>query len=151
MKPYKLLNYTSGVPAEKSIADIERALSRAGATKVAKDYSGDGTVVAFFFSIPTGHGDMVFRMPCDVDKVFTVFMADIKRPHANTEKNMRDKASRVAWRILLDWIQAQIAMIKLQQVKPQQAFLPYAYDARTKQTLFDRLESSGYKLLGTGE
>jgi hypothetical protein len=52
---------------------------------------------------------------------------------------------------LLDWIEAQIAMIRLNQVKPQQAFLAYAYDPRTQQTLFERIEENGFKMLGAGE
>ena len=53
MKDLKLLNYTSTVPSGKSIAQIEQLLARAGATKIAKDFSGDGEVTAFFFAIPT--------------------------------------------------------------------------------------------------
>lgn len=150
MKELKLLNYTSQVPAEKSILEIEKLLSRAGATKIAKDYSDDGTVIAFFFAIPTAQGSIMFRMPCDVAKVEAVLMKDYKRPHRGTAKLVRDQAGRVAWRILLDWIKAQIAMIRLEQVKPQQAFLPYAYDPRTHQTLFEKLEEQNFRLLGSG-
>jgi hypothetical protein len=151
MKDLKLLNYTSTVPPEKSIAEIERLLARAGATKIAKDYAGDGSVVAFFFAIPTTNGPILFRMPCDVERVFEVLIQDHKRFRRDTKKKIREQANRVAWRILLDWIESQIAMIRLNQVKPQQAFLAYAYDPRTQQTLFERIEENGFKMLGAGD
>jgi hypothetical protein len=150
MRPYKLMNYSSAVPMEKSILDIERLLSRAGASKIAKDYSGDGAVTGFFFSIPTNSGEMIFRMPCDVEKVYTVLLAEKKKMHYDTKKRVREQANRVAWRILLDWTSAQLTMIRLQQVKPQQAFLPYAWDPERRQTLFERFEEGGFKQLGSG-
>lgn len=147
MKELKLMNYTTDVPAEKSILEIEKLLTRAGATKIAKDFMGDGTVTAFFFAIPSQYGDLMFRMPCEIDNVYATLMKGYRRPHRGTEKKVREQASKVAWRILLDWIEAQITMIRLEQVKPQQAFLPYAYDPRTNQTLYEKLESKGFNLL----
>lgn len=151
MNNIKLMNYTSVVPAEKSILEIERLLSKAGASKIAKDYLRDGTVKAFIFSIPLEHGPVLFRLPCDVDSVFAVLMNEYKRPRQDTAKKVRRQAERVAWRIMLDWIEAQITMIQLHQVKPEQVFLPYAYDSRTGKTLFQRIEEKGFLMLDSGD
>lgn len=69
----------------------------------------------------------------------------------DTKKRLREQADRVAWRILLDWTKAQLTMINLEQVKPEQAFLPYAYDPSTRQTLFEKLEQRNFMMLGAGE
>ncbi len=144
MKSLKLMNYTSVVPAEKSILEIEKLLARAGASKIAKDYAGDGTVIAFIFTFDLPSGHVLFRMPCDVEKVYEIFMAEYRQPQRDTEERVREKAHRVAWRIMLDWVESQITMIRLGQVKPQQVFLPYAWDARTGQTLYEKLEAQNF-------
>lgn len=147
MKDIKLLNYTSNVPPEKTVMEIEKLLASAGATKTAKDIGGDGNVTAFFFAIPTQNGSITFRMPCNVERVYAVLIDGYKRKRRDTDKKVRQQAARVAWRILLDWLEAQIAMIRLDQVKAQQAFLPYAYDARTGQTLFEKLEEQNFQFM----
>lgn len=144
MKQYKLMNYTSEVPAEKSILDIERLLWSAGATKITKDATPDGTITAFIFALTVGDQRIPFRLPCDVERVFTVLMADYKRPRRGTEKKVRAQASRVAWRILLDWIDAQVTMIKLDQARPEEVFLPYIWNG--KQTLFQQWQTNQLQL-----
>lgn len=143
---YHIMNYTSTVPAEKSILDIERLLWSAGATKIAKDANSDGQVTAFIFALPVGEQTLPFRLPCDVEKVYNALMAEHRRSryHTETQKRVRAQAERVAWRILLDWTKAQITMVKLQQVKVEEVFLPYMWNG--KQTLFQQMEQSHFLL-----
>ena len=147
MKSFKLMNYTTQVAAEKSILEIERLLARAGVKSVHKDYNGGGEVTGFVFSIVTQHhGELFFKMPCDVDKVFTALFSEIKRPHRGTRKKIEEQASKVAWRILLDSLTADITRLKLQQVTPEQVFLPYMWNPKTGKTLFEKLESQRFLL-----
>ena len=88
-------------------------------------------IIHLKFAIHAANGELMFRMPCDVGKIFTVLIGGHKKKHRGTEKRVREQAARVAWRIRLDWIEAQIPMIQLNQVKPQQALLAYAYDMHT--------------------
>ncbi len=149
MKSYKLMNYTSSVPAEKSILDIERLLWSAGATKIAKDANRDGTVTAFIFALPVGVQQIPFRLPCNIDKVFAVLMANYKRPHRGTKEKVRAQSERVAWRILLSWIDAQVTMIRLDQARPEEVFLPYMWNG--KQTLFQQFQSKDFLLPASTE
>lgn len=147
MKEYKPTSYTTTVPVEKTVLEIERLLMRAGASKIAKEYSGDGTVTAFFFAIPTVHGELTFRMPCAPEKVFPLLKGS-KWLGETRRKALVKQSERVAWRILLTWTAAQIAMIKMEQVTPEQAFFSYAYDPMTRETLFEKLERRNFLLLG---
>jgi len=143
---FKIMNYTTEVAAEKSILDIERLLSKAGVKSVHKEFNGGGETTAFVFSLITGHGEMFFKMPCDVDKVFTVLFDEVKKPQRGTEKRVREQANRVAWRILLDSLTADITRLKLQQVTPEQVFLSYMWNPKTGKTLFEKLESQQFLL-----
>lgn len=148
MNKSKLMNYTTNVPSEKSIMEIEHLLVGLGARRITKDHAADGVVTAFIFSFPMDDGRYIpFRMPCESDRVATVLLQSYKKFHRDTKKKIAQQANRVAWRIMLDWIKAEHAKILLNQVHPMQPFLSYAYNERTGKILFDAMQSSGFKLL----
>lgn len=146
----KLMNYTTEVPAPRTIADIERLLSKFGARQVIKDYD-DGEVVAFIFTIPTQSGRVIpFRMPVDVNVVYERLMSKYTKPHKDTTKRVRDQAERVAWRIQYDWLRAQLTMIQLQGRHPEEIFLPYAWNQEMRKTFFQIIEETGFRALNPG-
>ena len=149
-KTFRLMNYTTEVPAEKSVYDAERLLAKAGASRVLKDYSGDGRVTGFIFEIPTDSGDLLIKLPVDVEKVFTFLMASKKKLHHDTKKRVRIQAERIAWRILVDSLSADLTRLALKQVTPEQIFLAHIYNACSRTTFFERLVKDGLKQLGTG-
>ena len=141
-------NYTSEVPAEKTIMKIEFTLIEFGAIGIMKDYKG-GQLVAINFSIPkAGGGLWAIRLPADVDQVYEILRAKYKRPHRLTsasERNIREQAQRTAWKLMLDWVLVQLSLVTMRQAEFIQVFLPYAWDGR--QTVFARLKAGGFKLL----
>lgn len=42
-------------------------------------------------------------------------------------------------------------MIKMEQAEAIQVFLPYIYDGKTDKTLFEKLKSSNFKQLTSGD
>jgi len=58
------------------------------------------------------------RLPCNFDGVFKAL--------ANEYAESRAQARRVAWRIVKNWIEAQMALIEAGQASLIQVFLPYA-------------------------
>ena len=67
-----LLNYTTSVPADKSIAAIQKALAKAGASAILHEFDDNGNIMALSFRIkmpsPETSGevrDISFRLPTD--------------------------------------------------------------------------------------
>jgi hypothetical protein len=58
------------------------------------------------------------KLPANVDAVQRVLEQQKKRSD-------REHAERVAWRILKDWIEAQMAILESQMVQFDQIFFPY--------------------------
>jgi hypothetical protein len=141
-----ILNYTTQVSAEKTVAEIQRILARAGAASVQVNYkAGEPTAVAFVLTV----GDRVlpFRLPADVDGVYRIIADDWDVPR---RLRTREQAQRIAWRVVKDWTEAQIALIQSGQASLAQLFLPHAVrpDGRT---LFEVVAEDPRFLLGPGE
>ena len=148
-----LKNYTSEVPASTSMAKIEKALVAAGATDISKKYK-DSICIAVRFRImhktpesPQLGTPLFFELPARVDACYKVLWQEIKRPLAGTQQKTRQQAERTAWKIISDWVEIQLAMIKLEQAEILQIFLPYVFDPKNEKTFFETIKSGGYKAL----
>lgn len=53
-----------------------------------------------------------------------------------------EQAARVGWRIIKDWIEAQLALVQTQMVTLDQVFLPYAR-TNTGETVYQRYIGAG--------
>jgi hypothetical protein len=60
-----------------------------------------------------------------------------------------DQAYRVAWRNILDWVQAQMALLEIGMARMEEIFLPYMLDSQGH-TFFERMEQRGF-LLDSGK
>ena len=142
-------NYTSMLPVEKTILRIELALVTGGAVGIMKDYK-NGELEAISFSVPSPEKRLVaIKLPANVDAVYEVLMSAMKRPQAKTEKRLRAQAARTAWKLIQDWVEVQMAMIKMQQAELIQVFLPYVWNG--KKTFYGALKEGGFKLLTQGK
>ncbi|QGH73355.1 MAG: hypothetical protein [Siphoviridae sp. cttb18] len=140
-----LLNYTTQIDVEKTIAEIQKNLSTHGAQKIMTDYE-DGYVKALTFVIPFNDRLVGFRLPTDWKPVLTLLEQDLKVPRRLCTQ---EQAVKVAWRIVKDWIEAQMAIVDTKMVRMQDVFLPYAI---TKEgiTLAEKFDRPGSNLLGSG-
>jgi hypothetical protein len=120
-----ILNYTTSIAAEKTVAEISKILVKAKASAILTEYSPEGLPAAVNFRIMTEFGLMTFRLPSNADKVYEVIVRDAKVPRS---QRTLAQANRVAWRIVKDWCEAQTAMIEAALVDVAQVFLPYAQD-----------------------
>lgn len=143
-------NYTSSVSVDRSVSLIEKALVQGGATHIAKIYE-DGKLAGLTFQLSLNSHPMIFRLPANVKKVQKLFMNQVKRPRAQTEKRTWEQAERTAWKLLHDWVDVQVSLIKIEQVEFMQVFLPYVYDPIRDQTFYERLKESGFKALPAAE
>jgi hypothetical protein len=141
-------NYTSGVPVERTIMRIELALITGGAIGITKDYK-DGSLEAISFSVPCHEkGLMAIRLPANVGMVYACLKSAMKRPRRETIKRLQQQAERTAWKLIQDWVEVQMAMIKMKQADLIQVFLPYIWDG--KRTFYAALKGQGFKMLGMG-
>lgn len=141
-------NYTSTVDASRSMARIEELLVDIGATNINKQYADKVcSGITFLLFDDQLQQTMAFHLKAQVEECFIVLWSEVKRPQANTKSVLQQQAIRTAWKILSDWTEIQCSMIMLKQAKPLQMFLPFIYDMKTQETLFDKITSGKVKLL----
>lgn len=145
-----LKNYTSSVSASRSISRIETKLASHGARQIVKFYDDDNRVSSVAFIMKFDGIEMPYKLPARVAECEKVLKAGIRRPRPDTFKRISDQAERTAWKIVSDWVDAQMAMIELSQVEFMEVFLPYLYSYNKEQTLFESIKERGYKALLPG-
>jgi hypothetical protein len=142
-----LLNYTTAIDALKSAGEIEYTLIKHGARSVMKNIGESGRIEAMSFMIPGQFGNLPIRLPVNIKPVYEV----LKQQKAKGAKSINlttEQAERVAWRILKDWTEAQMAILETGMVKLEQVFLPYITNA-AGQTFYDLMEQKQF-MLGDG-
>lgn len=143
-----LKNYTSTVPAERSIAYIEKSLAQHGASMIVKVYDDDGAVTSIAFEIECKGKNLAFRLPSQIEACAKTLEANLpRRARPETVRRIGEQAARTAWKILADWVDAQMAMIDLAQVELLEVFLPYTYDPVKRQTYFQSIKARGFTAL----
>jgi len=137
-----LLNYTTSIDAGKTVGEIQSKLAKAGAHQILHEYDGFGNVSALSFRINTQFGDMAFRLPANITAVEKI----LKKQFTRGRYTDTEQATRVGWRILKDWIEAQLALIETGMVTVEQVFLPYAQDSQGR-TVYEVLANQKFKTL----
>ncbi len=125
-----LLNYTTKVDVYTTLGAIQGQLVKHGAKKIMQDYDEAGHITALAFMIDTLLGPRGIRLPANVEAVHAVLLRQ-------KVKCDRDQAEQVAWRIVKDWVEAQMAILESEMVQIDEIFLPYMID-RAGETLFQR-------------
>lgn len=111
-----LLNYTTKVDVYTTLGAIQGQLVKHGAKKIMQDYDDQQRIAAICFLIDTPFGLRGIRLPANVDAVHEV----LRRQKVKCD---REQAERVAWRILKDWVEAQMAILESEMVQMDEIFL----------------------------
>ena len=122
-----ILNYTTEVPAAKTVGQIYEILASCGASEITFEHA-QGEVVAVKFCIIHEDQPLAFRLAPDPEGVLRSMVRDKAQPRYQKPA----QAHRVAWRIMKDAIEAQMAIFQTQQGDLAQVFLPYAIDGKGK-------------------
>jgi hypothetical protein len=139
-----IANYTTTVTALKSIGEVQGILVGHGAKHILIDYE-NSEPVGLAFMIATPYGDAGFRLPANIEKVQAVLLkqlASSTRRQWDTQyqqekkAKIKEQAGRVAWRILKDWVRAQMAIVETEMVTIDQIFLPYMQTGQDGKTLY---------------
>src|SRR5258708_6234736 len=126
-----LKNAYSDISIEKLFAELQKTLAQHGAKQISYDYEDDGRVHAAQFVIKTQNNRFIpVRLPARVEKAQAVLQrqweAGIISHKVGKEKALGyEQAYRVAWRNILEWVQAQMALLEIEMVQLEEIFLPY--------------------------
>jgi len=136
-----ILNYTTKIAVNKTVAEIHAILLKAKADAIQNEYA-NGSIKAIAFRLNTPQGIIYYKLPANVNGVKCAMVRDkVKHPDMNAQ------SARVAWRIVKDWIEAQMAIIQANMAEVSQVFLPYAVTSDGR-TVFERFKAGGVGTIG---
>lgn len=113
-----ILNYTTKVDVYTTLGAIQGNLVKHGAKKILQEYDDSGRIEAVSFMIGTPSGMLPVRLPVNVSAVSEV----LRRQKVKCD---REQAERIAWRIIKDWVEAQMAILESEMVTMDEIFFPY--------------------------
>jgi hypothetical protein len=146
------LNYTTKIPAKQSAAECVDLLGESGAHSVSVTYA-NREPVGLAFRLDTAGGRRDFTLPVNVEGVQKMLVKANGEGRFRTDGyrvsryDSREHAANVAWRVVRDWLEAQLAIIAAEMVTLDQVMLPYLeVDGGT---LYERyLAASGQLAIG---
>ena len=135
-------NYTTSVPANRSIEEIQSALVKHGATGVMYEYEqGTGRIQALKFKLPVNSQDVGFSLPVEWRR----FQAVLKEQRVSRYRD-EEYVYRVAWRNIRDWVLAQLGFYETRMVDMPQVFLPFAM-SRGGRTFYEQVQEQKFWLM----
>ena len=143
-----LLNYTSKVPPERTASEIMATLSRKGATHIMMEYGDAGEPIGLRWRTVGPQGPVEFALPINAEAVFRVLTKQKVMP-GNAESR-RKQAGRTAWRIVKEWVDAQMALIETEMADMEEVFLPYML-VHGEKTLYQAFLEGRLRALDAGE
>ncbi len=141
---------TTKISPQKTVGEIQEVLGKYGASAIRTDYE-NGQVIGVSFTIDINRNQIPFRLPCRYLAVLDVLMDRIRGERSQEyldkkREEYTEQAKRIAWRQILRWVEAQLALVETGMVKMQEVFIPYMLMDKGK-TLFEKLEETQFKML----
>lgn len=148
------LNYTTTIPAAQTVGECQNILGAAGASSVAVHFE-EGQPSGLSFSLRTPHGQRNFTLPVDVKAMQAVLVraersgefASLKK--ASGKFTSEAHAADVAWRVVKDWLEANLALIAAQMATLAEVMLPYLHVDEDR-TLWQAYQDNERKALTAG-
>lgn len=116
-----IANRTTQIDATKTVGEIQAMLAAARASSLMIDYE-DGQPSALAFQLTQGDQSLSFRLPCNWQGILAALKRDKKYPQRL--KNP-DQAKRVSWRVLRDWMRAQLTLVEAGASTMQEVMVPW--------------------------
>ena len=143
-----LLNYTTKVNAQKTVTEVMGLLVAKGANEVSIVYDDNQQPAGLKWTVQSPRqGRVSFALPCNIDAVFVKLTE--QRIMATAPESRRQQGIRTSWRILKDWVEAQMALLETGMVTMDEIFLPYKLTGG--QTLYQALAAGEFKALNPPE
>lgn len=147
------LNYTTTIPANRTIGECQDMLGGAGAAAVAVLYT-DRLPSGLSFRLATPSGTQDFALPVSIAGIHHLlctadYPASVKTKDLERYVTM-EHAARVGWRVVRDWLEAQLAFVAAEMVSLDEVMLPYR-QVGGGQTLYRALQSNQLSITAGGE
>ena len=145
MSAKSLFMETTRIEPSQTVGEIQKILGEYGASAIRTDYE-QGEVVAVSFTVKIDGDQIPFRLPCRWEAIKTIFESRRKRRSRRGRPvgDLTAQAKRVAWRQILRWVEAQLALTETKMAKLHEVFMPYLIVDKG-QTIFEKLESQNWK------
>ncbi len=139
-------NYSSSIPINRIFDKLQKTLVEHGARHIVFDYGDDGKIYGMTFVIETAGRTIPIKLPARVDKAQALLKRQYNEGLIKTRKVLEpEQAYRVAWRNILDWVTAQMALLDIEMARIEEIFLPYMADQMGR-TFFEKMEDRGFLL-----
>jgi len=137
-------NYTTEIPAQRTIMEIQNMLIEASAVSIAMETEA-GQIKALFFKLKLGEQEMPFKLSARPEKVYQTLYAGMRgNDNRHIVEARKQKALNIAWRIVKDWLEVQLSLIKIDMANPSEVFFPYLLVSATE-TLYERAEREDFQ------
>lgn len=143
------LNYTTTIDATKSASECIARLAAHGADAIGITYAAKKPT-GLTFRIETVHGQRQFSLPVNVDGTYKALVNANRAGHIAPRYAERDQAERVAWRVLKDWLEAQLALIEAGVADMAEVMLPYLHVGDNGLTLYRAFVENERRALTAG-
>jgi hypothetical protein len=140
------LNYTTTIDPHKTASECVALLARHGASRISMDLV-DGQPSGLAFSIDTPNGARFYLLPTNPEGVYAALGKAWRESRIPRRYYDRNQALRVSWRVIKDWLEAQLALIEAQVVEMEQVMLPYLVVDEVGTTLYQRYLDHGRNAL----
>ena len=139
-----LLNYTTKINAQKTVTEVMGLLVAKGADEISIVYDDDRQPAGLKWTVQSPRlGRVAFALPCNIDAVFVKLTE--QRVMVTSPESRRQQAIRTSWRILKDWVEAQMALLETGMVTMDEIFLPYMLSGG--QTFYQALVAGEFRAL----
>lgn len=138
---------TTKISAGQTVSEIQRILGVYGCAAVMTQYENK-EVSAVSFQIIFLDKTIPFVLPCRWKPIYNILLKRRKRIKESDIPELESQAKAVAWRQILRWVEAQLALVDTEMVKIQEVFLPYIQVGIKNETLYQQIESKKFQAIG---
>lgn len=117
-----IANKGTTVPAEKTVSEIQSTLASVRASSIMIDYE-DGKPEAIAFKLIRSGNPIAFRLRANWQGIMAAMKKDKTIPRRLV---CEDQARRVSWRVVRDWLRAQLTLIEAGAATIEEVMLPWA-------------------------
>jgi hypothetical protein len=120
-----IVSYTTSIEPMKTATECITLLASKGATDIGMSSDGDGTPTGLLFVIMTKWGRRQFTVPVDLARTEKTLKEHARKGKIDSRYAAPGQAQRVAWRVVLHWLEAQLALVEIGAQDLEDAMIGY--------------------------